>query len=251
MKLYEKHNYLNSKINCISNSIIREYDMRSAGFSLIKLYNLLPQYQIDKIEKMEKLKQNIYIGKLLLGDEELAKQLMEKFIEIRKIFFEANNIDEKYVLAIKKDAIFLVNTTAKVRQFDNVLFVEKNKYSSYINLSGNQFFYNNLSKKFDIKGITNKEHPLIENIKKSLGYIDSGNNEILLEYLQKLREDYLSLKLDVTYYRELNSRNEYKMKDKIINMIFFNDYLSNEDKDSIDISYNYFYFILPLIKLCI
>ena len=41
--LYTKTNYLNKNIDYLLNTDIREYDLKSAGLSLIKYFKLLPE----------------------------------------------------------------------------------------------------------------------------------------------------------------------------------------------------------------
>ena len=61
MSLYEKHNYLNKNIRLIVNEKLTEYDIKDAGFNIIKRDKLLDYKMIKKLELMNKQDRNIYI----------------------------------------------------------------------------------------------------------------------------------------------------------------------------------------------
>ena len=49
MSLYEKHNYLNKSIRHIINEKLTEYDIKDAGFNIIKRDKLLDYKMIKKL----------------------------------------------------------------------------------------------------------------------------------------------------------------------------------------------------------
>jgi hypothetical protein len=73
----------------------------------------------------------------------------------------------------------------------------------------------------------------------------------MFEYLQEIRQCYVSLDLSHTYYRELNSIHEYKLKQKIGGGDVYYEYVSDDDLEQLDIMYNYETFLLPLIRVMI
>ena len=105
-ELYKRSLYRNKDYDFIFGSDIVEYDIRSAGLSLIKYYDLLPQKTIDFLEGMEKDARNKQIGMIQRDDPVFKERLKESFVNIRKVFFETNDIQDNEILAIKKDAIF-------------------------------------------------------------------------------------------------------------------------------------------------
>src|SRR5690606_18081729 len=95
---------------------------------------------VNKLNRMDKLKKNILVGKFLRDNPNVNSFLMEEFIRIRKELFEINNIEVDDVLSIKKDAIFIVNKRLRnLNLNDDYKFQEKNKYTSYINIAGKEF----------------------------------------------------------------------------------------------------------------
>jgi len=250
--LANQHLYVNESIGLIK-SIIREYDMREAGFNLIREYGLLKQSKIDYLENnFTKQERNIEIGKLQSKDKNLAKNMMEAFRKARVEFCKLNDIENGDILSIKKDAIFIIKKQCKnLKLTDNIEFSMKNRYSSYCNLNKMEFYYSVWNDSFDIKGATNKEHPLLFDICSIIKYNEKSNKELIFKKLQKLRMDYLERKLSVEYYRELNPNNSFKLLDHHTNYALYLDNTNEQFLDQIDISYNYVNFIIPLISILI
>ena len=101
--LANQHIYTNENLGLIK-SVIREYDMREAGFNLIKEYQLLKKSEIKRLEEnFTKQERTIEIGKLQNSNKYLAKNMMEAFKEARKQFCDLNDIENEDILSIKKD----------------------------------------------------------------------------------------------------------------------------------------------------
>ena len=78
--------------------------------------------------------------------------LAKAFVDMRRKLFEENHIKEDSVLSIKKDAVFMLESL-NITQFDNVIFKEKNTYTSYIRLRDKYELYYN-GETIDVKGIS-------------------------------------------------------------------------------------------------
>ncbi|MGL5718402.1 MAG: hypothetical protein ACRCX2_35690, partial [Paraclostridium sp.] len=128
-KLYQRENYTTE--SRYENAVIREYDIRNAGFNIIKQYKLLSQEKIDELEVMDKQSRNRAIGILQINDKKLARDLTKGFESARKAFFEANNIEDWDVIAIKKDAIFVKDKVCTEVEFGYINFAIKNKYTAF------------------------------------------------------------------------------------------------------------------------
>ena len=98
--LWERSLWLNTTMEYIFGSRIVEYDMKSAGLSLVTYFKLLPESTIDDIRRMEKKARVIKLGLIQREDKEFAKKLSDAFKEARRMFFEANGIDEESILSI-------------------------------------------------------------------------------------------------------------------------------------------------------
>lgn len=251
--LYEKHNYLNKDIPCLINTTIREYDMKAGGYSILKKYGVLSEKEIQYLDNCDKLKRNIYLGNLLKNKPELSELQMQGFIEARQLFFEYNQINENNILAIKKDAIFIIKDIMHVTEFDGYKFQLANTYNSYYLLNDNtiELYYKTKTNEIDIKGINNEKLKLHENyILKDLKIIfslaEKGNMDYLIKHLKKYRDKYLRRELNINTYRELNIESMFRLKETLAGEPLLIENIN--DIDSIDISYNYIKYIIPLIS---
>lgn len=208
--LYRKHNYLNKDLKYIKNAIIREYDMKNAGLSILKHKDLISLKTYDKLmNKYNKHDRDVIVGKFLGENKDISKELMNGFIEARKEFFEINEIKNSDVLSIKKDAIFLINKVPKIQQInDDYLFRNKNEYSSYINLKGKEFYYSIMDDSLEIKGfskdiIDSQKDYLFKFVKNCLKLDSDNESENLFIKLLEFKNDFLEKSLDIGYYKDI------------------------------------------------
>jgi hypothetical protein len=234
--------------------ILREYDLKDAGFSIIKNNNLLDNETLEYLSSLDKYSKNVEIGKIIREKPEVSKCLMNKFIEIRKKFAKINELKEEDILSIKKDAIFIINKRLKFLEFDNYCFSEKNKYSSYFYVNKKEFYYSSWEDKLDIKGInkeTKKIHEkfLLRDIKNIIKQNETLNNIDIVKCLKFYRNLYLNRELEFNCYREMNSNNLYRLKFLITGSSVFSNEV--EDANLIDITHNYVKYIVPFISLIV
>ena len=242
MSIASKNTYLNKDISYMRNIIIREYDLKDGGFSIIKRNDLLPQHEIDKISRMGKKDKNIYIGNLHFKYRGLSKKLVEGFKDARVSFYNANSLQGEQILSIKKDAMFLIDTKASVTDInEHYTFSLKNKYTSYMYLRNIELYYSSYTENLDIKGIS-KDNLLLHSkgllleIKRFIRLNENLNikKNILFNNFLVLTNKYKNRDLDISYYREFNANSLFRSN--IIDTIYMDDY---NDVSSIDISYNY------------
>lgn len=217
-----KSTWLNPNIEYIFNEDIIEYDLRDAGFSIIREYKLLPPDVIKNLSSLDKgLERHVAIGKLQRENKEFSKTLTDKFAEIRRFFIMANDIKDSDIISVKKDAIFTIGEYSKLK-FGSLTFVPKNRYSSYIrfiNANNLEIYYS--QEKLDIKGMSDSavnRHRLymLEFLKESISMIESQDSKVK-RTLIKFIQDYKSELLDEEYYLEFN--NLSKDKNKAFNFI--------------------------------
>ena len=240
--LANKNTYLNKNISYMRNIIVREYDLKDGGFSIIKKKKLLPEHEIEKISEMDKLNKNIYIGKLHHIYKDLAKGLIDGFREARVDFYKINSIKDEQILSIKKDAMFLIDTKVKNTRIDEYYeFSLKNKYTSYMNLRNIELYYSSYNNVLDVKGISKSnvllhKNYILSEISKFIRLNENLNikKKLLFNKFLSLTNDYKNRKLDIGYYREFNANSLYRSN--IVNTIYMENY---SDISSIDISYNY------------
>lgn len=231
--LPEKSNWFNPKIEYLFNSLIYEYDIRNAGFSIIKEYGLLNSNEIIRLSQLDKLTQTIEIGKLMGKDKEFSIRLQEHFSLIRKFFIDSNYIIDNDIIAVKKDAIFSTKECSELK-FGLVEFRVKNKYSSFIRFPRNnnlEIYYND-GCKLEVKGITetnlNKHRLYMLNfIQKMIKFIETRNIAVK-SFFRNFIMDYKWFNLETDYYLRFNNLS-----------------------DSIDPIFNYQQIIIPFAQIII
>ena len=248
--LYEKHNYLNKDIEYLINQEITEYDIKSAGFNICKKYHLLDDKKINHLESLDKKRRQITLGLYQQHDQEFKEILNSKFVEVRKEFFEANDLKDEDVLSIKKDAIITLRKCYNT-EFDNIIFSDKNNYSSYFYINKFEFYINPTI--IHVKGISDDKLELhkdymLDFLHKIFRLFETNpNKKYIIDNIREFISYYKDKRLHIGYYRELNKDSLYKL-----NRSFIHDYIGLQHVNSlenIDISYNYMKYIIPMINI--
>lgn len=183
--------------------------MKNAGLEILRYHEVFNKKEYDYLMSLPKLEKNIVVGKFLKTNKEANEVLMETFIEIRKLFFEMNNLSDDDVLSIKKDAIFLINkfpTKLELNEFFK--FVPKNTYDSYILINNREHYYNSENDILDVKGypkeIKDKQKDFMFKFLKECMRLKLINNEKeLFRKLIVFKDDFINNSLDKEYYRDL------------------------------------------------
>ena len=259
--LYRKDNYLNKNISILSGKTIIEYDLKSANTSLCSEYHLLPQSQIDAIAALPRTQRVVKIGKLCRKNKEFNEGLKKAFIDIRRRFFESNNIQDEDILCIKKDAIFCLRRCPN-NKFGPCLFREKNFYSSYLYLPPLYVYYKSSfrpdKRVICVKGISDEvltlhEDYMLKFLMKIFTYIEGGNRKALYRYFSDFVTGYKHRLLDPGYYREFNQNSKMISDDGVT---FYDDdtfipYEGHEKVNHLNIDYNFANVLIPLMKILI
>lgn len=255
--LYQKTLYLNKDLSYLFNCEIIEYDMKRAGLSLIqsklfKLRDYVGEKKIKELEFMGKEECNKEIG-VMQKNKEFAKLLLETFAEARKMFFEANDIPNNNILAIKKDAIFIINKRCEHCIFDTINFRIKNVYYGYMYLNKCEFYYKDSMSPIDVKGIDDEilqahQDYMLDFIRDVFTLANNQDIESIQSHLLKFISAYRSLNLDKEYYRNLNSTSLFTYIDPESGPMEVKG-IDEDDIDKLDISYNYFNYIIPIISI--
>ncbi len=247
--LYTKTLYRNKSIPYLFSRDIIEYDISSAGYNLTIEYNLLDKDRLDKLHGLSKKERHYKIGWYQKKDKKYAKELNEAFTDIRKRFFKANNIQDEDIIAIKKDAIFC-NRFCNVTEFNNVKFVEKNRYTSYLYLADCEIYYN--YRQLDIKNIddavlTKHDDYIKKYISMCIKHFETSPLETQLRFMRRFIDKYKSFELELGYYRPFDKLSLYSVNG---DNILYDDYWYDKI-DELDISYNFSNVLIPLFSIAI
>ena len=219
-----------------------EYDIKKANISILLNLGLIsPELYREFYDMPDKATREIKIGLMLRDNPEMNKALSNGFKEYRRQLFEANDILPEEVIAIKKDAIF-VTRPLKYTKFGYVHFINKGEYSMFYRLNNLEIWYgeNDINGSYiQIKGIKNSllntyECAFINLLMMVFKPMSRGYADVALSELKKVTDMYLSGKMPVSVYREMNSGFMYKIK----NSKYRSYHMNQEDVQFIDNSYN-------------
>ena len=247
-ELYKKINYKSDTPYIISR-YIREYDISKANINILYSLKLISEQEYRYLYNANRMERQIRVGLLQQQYPEITKALQEGIIEAKKNFFISNNIQDHQVLAIKNDAIFLIDKIALNTKFGMVEFMNKNTYTSYYKLPYNNielFYYIDMAngvEKLDVKGIKEEtlllhENYFLEFLKVLFCSAETEPIEDVINLLVTFYENYLNLNLDINYYREFNSESCIRLKKMSKLYSFKADFLEECHKEYIDICYN-------------
>ena len=236
--LYEKDLFINPAIPFLFNKNITEYDMKNAGFSLIKEFKLLSDSDIDKLDKLPKDKQKVKIGILRRDNKDFSKALSVSFKLAREEFFKENDLNDNDIISIKKDAIFTCKNCSKQKIGSYIDFRDKNHYTSYIHLNNKIEVYYSLNQ-IDIKGLSKKnielhKDEMVSLISEFCRRMETQSNEKVLSWFKQFIDKYKKREVNEGYYRTFNADSGFM--------------LDNENK-VFDISYNYYNVLLKLVQI--
>ena len=237
MELWERDSY-KTPVKALFNHRIVEYDMKSANTSIAREFGLLPEKRIKELENLPKKDREIAVGLILRDNPGYSEKQKLGFIAARKLFFTQNEILDEEVVAIKRDAIFVMRYVNNEQVTDNIDFRMKNVYSSFINLGKNiEIYYN--QEGLDIKGIDDEIYK--ERHSEYFGMflyslirrIESSDRNSYLTYLRMMFDMYKHRQLDSGYYREFNAKSQFHYLD---GSYANEEYI--EDLNAVDISCN-------------
>lgn len=251
-QLYKNINY-KSQVNNIICENIREYDISKANITMLYSANIISLEEYNRLCNVDKLQRQITIGYLIKKNPQYNKVIQQGILEAKKNLFESNYIEDKNVLSIKNDAVFLINTAPSITKFGNVEFVFKNEYTSFYKANNMEFFYYldmlNTIERLDIKGINTKDYmfkvyPLhkdyfIEFLLTLFETLQNGSIQEGIEILSTFYNKYINRELSVEYYRELNTNSQFKIINMgIVEVSYTMDRVSQNELKYLDINYN-------------
>ena len=243
--LYDKVNYT-AGISYLSNVFIYEYDISKANINVLFMKNVIDKHTYDYLYEAPRMVRQVYVGKLC-RDTSISEILKAGIIEAKKMFFEANNIQDRDVLSIKNDAVFIIGKRVQYTEFGLIKFVAKNVYTSFYKLANMEFYYyySNATKEeyLDIKGISDKnlqyhEGFFLQIIKDLFYSIQVNGPEISMRMLKDVYNEYISLQLPVECYRQFNTQSEYHFKFKCGTTGYGINNASEAHKQMLDITFN-------------
>lgn len=240
-KIYERTIYDKNELPYVLN-VITEYDLAKANISALKYHNIIDDNYYNILLNMPKKVREINIGMMIKKDREVFQYIKNGIIKAKELFFDINNIEDREVLSIKNDAIFIMGTRSIQCNVNNSFtFVPKNTYTFYMKSMHLQIFYGynpiNNSEVLDIKGIRDNRleyhRDYMVNFLCSLMYMIQNNTiEDTIQYYNTFYEQYINRKLPIEYYREFNAISKFKVGRYLL------DYIDSSYINMVDINTN-------------
>ena len=249
MELYKSDTFINDNIFYLFNKTIYEYDMKSAGYNLSRAYQLLPKEKLEELGRLKKDRRSIELGNIQRSNPEFKECLKQAFEEARRMFFEANDLKSDEIISIKKDAIFTTKYCELQNFLDYIEFRPKHEYSSYIRLNKKiELYYS--QNQLDIKGLgddTIEYHKdyLISFIRLFFQKMETDEMSSVLGFMRRFIDKYKRRDLPVGYYRRFDRDPRFDTYDESIK---FYEYWEDQ-KDELDITFNYIEVLIKLIKI--
>jgi uncharacterized protein YqgQ len=245
--LWNRVNYT-ADISYLTNVFITEYDISKCNINVLYTKGAIDKDTYDFLYGSERMIRQTFIGNLQKNNPELVKILKDGIIEAKKMFFEANGLDDRDILSIKNDAVFVINKKCSITKFGLIEFMPKGIYTSFFKFREIEvyYYYNNMSKEeyIEVKGISNKnlakhEGYFLQLLKDVFYSIQVNGPEIALRMIKDFYNEYLSRQLPIEYYRKFDTSSNYHyICNTSINTGFEAEFVSDVYKNMIDITYN-------------
>jgi hypothetical protein len=236
LSLAKQINYLTDN-RFVTGNII-EYDIKQANINMLYKYNVIDESKYIYLSNLPKINREIIVGNMIRSNKDVFNTIKKGIKEAKISLFDSNNINEIEVVRIADDAVYVNRVNGlKITKFDNIEFVPKSIYTTYLKLNSLLFFINfGTQINVDIKGLGDDysiHEPIITVIVNIINQLQYDGVKSAMKTLNNFIEDYLTRKLDVSYYRELSPEGLYR----VIGGEFF---ISNlpELAEEIDIGYN-------------
>ena len=240
----QKKNYLAPFPYLIAHNIY-EYDIQKANINVLYHEGVISKEYYEKLLVMDRMDRQIEIGYLQRNNPDATDKLSAGIMFFRNKFMEVNGLLPNDILAIKNDAIFVIDKIPKYTDFDNIHFIRKNMYSSFVKLINLEVYFKsdviNGYTIIDVKGISDDKLPLHEKgmisiIAEILFLVESGDLQSAISYLNTVYMQYLNRDLSINFYREFSNRSQFLIK--VNSIMYYIDQCKESDKYALDISYN-------------
>ena len=182
---------------------IYEYDIYKANISCLlemgeiskEQYNMLKDIPKDERAKFvaafEKLEANTSKGYHLFVEKSLEN------------FKKLNNIEEKNIIEITFDAIWIDKEVYNLQVTENIRFICKRKATSMLKIGKVEFYFNSNDNTFFQRGLGKKESLWFEIIKEYMRLLEKEDAENLNKFIFDFKEKYTNKKLDKEFYHRL------------------------------------------------
>ena len=247
-EIWDHDQFINPNIPYIFNREIIEYDLKEAGYSIVREFNLLDDKRLGVLDTLDKTSRHVKLGIYQRDDKDFKENYIKAFSIARRFFIEDNNLTKDDIISIKKDALFICKRCEHQKFGKYLHFRPKNIYTSYIRLDNKLELYYSKDK-LDVKGIKDEylelhKDYIIKFIKTYFNKIETEDSKSVLNYVRRYIDKYKNKELEVGYYRTFDKRSVIEFNDYVDSYV-----LTESIKNDIDIRFNLFNVFIKLIKI--
>lgn len=219
--LWDKFHYI-ANVDCFTDIPIRSYDIRKANISVLREANCITEEQYNYLFNANKMEREIYIGKLIGSKTELSAILANGIKQAKKLFFEANGIEDSDILEINNDAVYVIGyKTVPVQQVSQyVYFKLEEEYTAFYRVKNISYYYgyNTVTRKevLRAKGLgetatTLHERYMLDFLKELFKTAQMSGYEQAIRLLCIFYRNYVNKLLPIEFYRELNPQSMFRI----------------------------------------
>ena len=182
---------------------IYEYDIYKANISCLLEMGEINQEQYNMLKDIPKDERAKFVAafeKLEANTSKGYHLFVEKSLEN---FKKLNNIEEKNIIEITFDAIWIDKEVNNLEITENIRFTCKRKASSILEIGKVKFYFNSMDNTFFQRGLGKKESPWFEIIKEYMRLLEKEDAENLNKFIFDFKEKYTNKKLDKEFYHRL------------------------------------------------
>ena len=182
---------------------IYEYDIYKANISCLLEMGEINQEQYNMLKDIPKDERAKFVAafeKLEANTSKGYHLFVEKSLEN---FKKLNNIEEKNIIEITFDAIWIDKEVYNLQVTKNIRFICKRKATSMLKIGKVEFYFNSNDNAFFQRGLGKKESPWFEIIKEYMSLSEIEDTENSNRFITNFKEKYINKKLNKEFYQRL------------------------------------------------
>ena len=182
---------------------IYEYDIYKANISCLLEMGEINQEQYNMLKDIPKGERAKYVAAFEKLEADTSKGyhiFVEKSLEK---FKKINNIEEKNIIEIVFDAIWIDKEVDNLQVTENIRFTCKRKASSILEIGKVKFYFDSTNNTFFQRGLGKKESPWFEIIKEYMRLSEIRDTKNLNKFISNFKEKYINKKVNKELYQGL------------------------------------------------
>lgn len=247
--LWDKFHYI-ANIDCLTDFPIRSFDMRKANISVLRESNQISEEQYNYLFNADKIEREIYIGKLIGNKPELSAILSNGIKQAKKLFFEANSIEDVDVLEINNDAVYIIGyKPVAVQQVSQYIYFKlEEEYTAFYRVKNISYYYdyNTVTRKEVLRakglgetGTALHSQYMLDFLKELFKTAQMSGYEQAIRLLSIFYRNYVNKLLPIEYYRELNPQSMFRIDiESKAGAAYYSEIANPMHRQYVDISYN-------------